>query len=78
MKTNIIKDENEEPVAVEVLESAILDIAKGMKLLTSSRLTKKAAIVLISYQSKIGMRDVEIVLNNLADFEKDWFKPVIK
>jgi hypothetical protein len=61
--------------ATELIAQAIIDIAEGMRRLESSRLSRKALLVLISHQSKVPQRDINIVLNNLLDLERDWLKP---
>lgn len=65
----------EEPLPVQIIEQAIVDIAEGMKKLNSTRLTRKALIVLIQSQSGISRQTINIVLNNLTDLENDWLKP---
>lgn len=69
--------QNEDPakeVAPEVIAQAIVDIAKAMKVFSSSRLKMKTIITLIHAESKVPKRDIEIVLNNLEAFEIIWLK----
>lgn len=52
-KPNVIQD-TEEPL--EVLASSVLKVAEGFKLLQRSRLTDRAAVILI--QDEIGQRHI--------------------
>lgn len=73
-----VKRNSVEPEPVEVIAQSILDIATGVKAILATRLTRKAIVVLIQYQSKLPMRDIECVLNNLEDLEKDWLKTALR
>jgi hypothetical protein len=64
--------QTDEPVAAEVLATAITSISEGMRRLSNSGLKRKAIIALIHDQSKIGKREIEIVLNNLDSLRADW------
>lgn len=63
-----------DPEPVEIIAQSILDISSGVKAMFATRLTRKAIVVLIQHQSKLPMRDIECVLNNLECLEKDWLK----
>jgi len=67
-----VKQKNEAPVAAEVLATAIIDISDAMKKLNASGLKRRALVALIHDQSKIGKREIEIVLNNLESLRQDW------
>lgn len=69
--------QGDEPVATQIMEESIVAIAEGMRRLESTRLTRKAIIVLIQHQSKLSQKTIDIVLNNLVDLERDWLKPQI-
>ncbi len=66
--------QGEEPQPVEVLESAIIDLAKGMKKLTSSRLKEDTIVTLVSRSSGVARRDVEVILKCLGDLETLYLK----
>lgn len=66
----------EQPVAAEIIATAIVEIAAGMKKLNESRLTRRAIVTLISQNSKIGHETINIILNNLDELEVTWLKPV--
>lgn len=80
MKTPSVKVITNEanPETVEVIAASILAIAEGMKAVRKTRLTRKAIICLIHDTSRIGKRDIEIVLNSLERLEVDWLKPISK
>lgn len=66
-----------DPEPVEVLAASILSISQAMTVIRQSRLNRKALVALIQHNSKLPMRTIEIVLNNLQDLERDWLKPAI-
>lgn len=65
---------NQEEIPAQVMAQAILDLSSAMKSLDRSRLQRRTIVTLIHDQSKISKRTIELVLNNLADLEKDWLK----
>ncbi len=71
-KKIVVTKDMGDPIDAPVLERAIVDIAIGMRKALTGRLTRKAIIVLIAYHSKIAMRDIEIVINNLEDLDNTW------
>lgn len=71
----VVKIDEEKPVPAEIIAQSIVEIAKGMKVLNSMRLSRRAIVTLIHEQSKIARRDIEIVMNNLDRLEQDWLKP---
>lgn len=72
-----IVQDADNPQPVEVIEQAIIQIAKAMKTISETRLTRKAIVVLIHHQSKIARGTIEIILNNLEELENDWLKKKI-
>lgn len=73
-EVKIVQDQ-ERPVAAEIIAQSIVDIQKAMDALNKTRLTRHAIIILIQEKSKISRRDIELVLNNLDKLEKLWLKP---
>ena len=67
-----VKQKDDAPVATEVLATAIVEISDAMKKLNTSGLKRRALVALIHDQSKIGKREIEIVLNNLDSLRADW------
>ncbi len=57
------------------LAQGIADIAEAMKVLNETRLNRKAIIGLIHLRSKVPMRTIELVLNNLEMLGEIWLKP---
>lgn len=64
-----------EPIAAEVLASAIVEIAAGMKKLDDSRLKRDAIVTLIARTSGLPRQHIEVVMNNLEQLEATWLKP---
>lgn len=64
-----------EPVPAEIIATGIEQIAAAMRVLNSTRLTRRAVIALIHDTSKISKRTIEIVLNNIEGLEDEWLKP---
>lgn len=62
-------------VPAEIIATAIERIAAGMRVLNSTRLTRRAVVALIHDTSKISKKTIEIVLNNLEGLEAEWLKP---
>jgi hypothetical protein len=63
-----------EQVSAEVMAQAIVDIAKGMKALSASRLKRETIVILVHDQSKIAKGTIRVVLNNLEALEKEYLK----
>lgn len=65
---------NEKEVPAKIIADSIVEISKAMRVINTTRLTRKAIVTLIHEQSKIARRDIEIVMNNLDSLEQDWLK----
>lgn len=73
LKVNVkFNEENPEPI--EIIAQSILELAKAMKKLDSTRLKRDTLVILLSAHSKIGKTDINIILNNLADLENTFLK----
>lgn len=70
-----IKPVELEPTIHE-LTGAIEAISDGMRKLRESRLSDKAILLLLSHSSGIGQRDVQRVLDALANLGADYLKPI--
>lgn len=66
------KDNGDAP---KIIADQIAAISEGITKLREGRLNKKAILLLISHASGIGQRDVERVLDALADLEAAYLKP---
>lgn len=75
MKTRIVQKENTEEVPAEIIAQSVVEIAQAMKVISATRLARKAIVALVHDQSKISKTTINLVLNNLEDLEKDWLKP---
>ncbi|HEX8098125.1 MAG TPA: hypothetical protein VF507_08820 [Pyrinomonadaceae bacterium] len=70
----IVPAQGEEPMAAEIIEQSIVEIADAMRRIERTRLTRDAIVTLIHAKSKVPKRDIEIVLNNLEGLERTWLK----
>jgi hypothetical protein len=73
-----VRQNEEEPVEVEVLAQAIVDIGKAAKRLAASRLNRKAVIVLLAHQTGIGQTVISNVLDGIEALEADYLRPATK
>lgn len=69
------KPEPAEQIPAEVIASAIVELAQGMRKLNETRLKRDAIVTLIARSSNVARSTIEIVLNNLEDLERAWLKP---
>ncbi len=63
------------PIAVEILEQAVVDIAYGMRRINETRLSREAIVTLIKDKTGYTKSTIHDVLNNLDQLEKIWLKP---
>lgn len=70
----IVPGDGEEPMPVEIIERSIVEIAEAMKRIENTRLSRKALVILIHYNSKVPQRDIELVLQNLEYMDRIWLK----
>ena len=77
-KSSAILVQTEPETPAEVLASSIVEIAAGMKVLRSTRLSDKALVLLISNTSGQSQKAVRQVLSALEDLETTWLKPKLK
>ena len=73
-----VKQNPESKVPVEIMAEAIERISRSMRYINQSRVSRKMIVALIHDNSKLGKRDIEIVLNNLDALEKNYLKPRAK
>lgn len=72
MKKPVVVEHIDAQISREVLAQTIVDISTSMKRLLASGLNRKAIIILIHDQSRIGKREIELVLNNLDALAEDY------
>ena len=70
-KVTVIQDA-ENPILPEILAASLKSIGDAVRQWDRAGLKRRALIVLIHDQSKVPLRDIEVVLNNLVDMHKDW------
>ena len=73
----VIKD-GEEPQPIEILESSIVEIAKGFKRVQASRITRETLVTLIESKCNAGKPAIRDVLNTLDSLESLFLKPKTK
>lgn len=73
-KVKVVQKPDEKEVPAEIIAQEILKIAQGMRVLESTRLTRKAIVTLIHEHSKVARGTIEVVLNNLSSLEETWLK----
>lgn len=70
-----IKQQPDVPeVPAEVIAQSIEAIAAGMKKLNTTRLTRRALVILLAEQSHVNRGEVIKVLDALDALEKTWLK----
>lgn len=74
-KAIVVKRDEDNPEPVEIIASAIIDIASFMRGLDRSRLNKRALVVLIQDATKLNKWHIETVLKSLNDLERLYLKP---
>lgn len=60
-----VKQDEQSPIEVEVLAQAIVSISTSMKRLLKSGMNRKAIVVLIAHDTKLGHGQIENVLGSL-------------
>jgi len=71
-QTVTIKTDEENPEPIELIAQAIIDLSDAFKKIESSRLTKRAIILLIKDRCYVNMKDIEIILD-IAPKLKDYY-----
>lgn len=71
----LIPEDPDEPVSVEIMERAILNISDAMIKINNTRVTRRMLVTLIQAESKVRKSDIDLVLNNLTSLERIWLKP---
>lgn len=74
----IVQDPAKPEVPAEIIAQSIEQIAKSMRELNSTRLTRKAIVTLIHAQGGVGKREIENVLGCLDHLEHEWLKSKAK
>jgi hypothetical protein len=63
-----------EPMPTEVIADSIVAIANGMRKLRAGRLTDKALVILLHHASGVGQREIQTVLNAMAELEHTYLR----
>lgn len=65
----------EPPIAVEILATAIEEIAKGMRAINATRLERRVLVLLIRDRTSVRFTDIEAVLDAMDELESVYLKP---
>lgn len=71
----VVPREGTETVGAVIIESAIVEIAKGMRAIGNSRLKTETIVTLIHDHTKVSKRDIRIVFDALWELENLFLKP---
>jgi hypothetical protein len=71
----VVPKAGDEPLPVEVIERAVVELAAGMKRLNDTRLKRETIVALLHDTSGIGKRQIEVILNCLDRLEQLYLKP---
>lgn len=77
MKAKVVQTPEQE-VPTEILAQAIEDVAKGMRKLMTTRLTKRAILLMIRDYSGVGMAEAERVIDSIENLDKRYLKKASK
>lgn len=69
-----VTQDEENPISKEVLASAVVKIAQGVKRMNATPLNRRAVVVLLADQTRIAKSTVERVLNGLDNLEFTYLK----
>ena len=61
-------------ITAEELVEAIQNISASMATFATTRLKRKAIVYLIHHHSGVGIKTIELVLNNLEQMDSIWLK----
>ena len=68
----IVKQNEQEPIAAEVIAKAIIDISKATKAILGAGLKYETIVTLVHAHSGVAKRDVRLVINNLSEMQAIW------
>lgn len=66
-----------DPQPVEIIETAIIDLAAGMKRLNASRLKRETVVLLLQDASGVGKPAIRDILHSLDHLEEVFLKPPV-
>lgn len=73
-----IKQDEEKPIATEIIAESIVKISSAIRQMRSGRLNNRALVILIQAAAlgRISQADVSLVLNVMEDLEKTYLRPI--
>ncbi len=72
MAIRVTQPEEGQQVPVEIIAQSIVEIAAGMARINTSRLNRRAVLVLLQAETKVPQYMIERVLNSISDLEKTY------
>lgn len=70
--TVVVKQDEEKPIAAEVMAKAIIDISRATQAILSAGLKYETIVTLVHANSGVPKRDVRLVINNLSEMQAIW------
>ena len=77
VQTIRIKTDEENPVDVELIAEAIIQVAESFEKINDSQLSRRAIVLLLQDMigvGRIGKQQIELVLDNAARLKEDYIK----
>ena len=71
----VVQQDGEEEVSYEIIAKAIVDLSEAMRKLAESRVKQNTIVVLLADMTKMGKRDIMLVLSALDRLESEYLKP---
>lgn len=78
MAIKVTQPEEGQQVPVEIIAQSIVEIAAGMARINTSRLNRRAVVILLNAETKVPQYQIERVLNSMGDLEKTYCNPRTK
>lgn len=70
----IVKRDEQDPESVELIAKSIIRIAEGFQEIEKSQLNRRALVVLLKDLTGLSNRDINLVLNSLAELKSNFIK----
>jgi hypothetical protein len=68
----IVKQDEEEAIAAEVIAKALIDISKATKAILGAGLKYETIVTLVHAHCGVAKRDIRLVINNLDQMQSIW------
>jgi len=71
-QTVIVKQDEQEPIAAEIIAKALIEISEATKKMLRAGLKYETIVTLVAAHSGVAKKDVRLVINNLEDMKEIW------